>query len=184
MSSVLRLEGQAEQRDLLADQRAEVLLELADDAPLLQLVDLDHGGQQLEVVAGVAGELLQGRHVFWEAANPRSRCPRSGSCRRCAGRGPCRARPRATSAPTSSHTLAISLMKRDLRGEERVRGELDHLGRGDVGAHDRAVERLVELRDRVGRPGRARRPTPTTTRSGCMKSSTAEPSFRNSGFEA
>ena len=47
----VRLEGHAEQRDLLADQRAEVLLQLADRAPLLQLVDLDDRGEQLEVVA-------------------------------------------------------------------------------------------------------------------------------------
>ena len=35
----------------LADQRAQVLLQLADHAPLLQLVDLDDRVQQLEVVA-------------------------------------------------------------------------------------------------------------------------------------
>src|SRR4051794_28019369 len=52
------LEGHAEQRDLAPDERAEVLLELADGAPLLQLVDLDDGGEQLEVVAGVSCELL------------------------------------------------------------------------------------------------------------------------------
>ena len=44
MSSVFGLKASAEQRDRLADQRAEVLLQLADHAPLLQLVDLDDGG--------------------------------------------------------------------------------------------------------------------------------------------
>ena len=39
-----------------------------DDAPLLQLVHLDHGREQLEVVAGVAGELLQREDVLREAA--------------------------------------------------------------------------------------------------------------------
>ena len=53
------LERKAEQRDLLADERAEVLLELVDDPPLLKLVHLDHGVEELEVVAGVAGELFQ-----------------------------------------------------------------------------------------------------------------------------
>ena len=43
-----------------------MLLELADGSPLLQLIDLDDGGQELEVVAGVAGELLEGLDVFWE----------------------------------------------------------------------------------------------------------------------
>ena len=47
----VRLERQPEQRDPLPDERAEVLLELADHAPLLQLVDLDDGVQELEVVA-------------------------------------------------------------------------------------------------------------------------------------
>ena len=47
----VRLEREAEQRDALADERAEVLLELGDHAALLELVDLDHRGQQLEVVA-------------------------------------------------------------------------------------------------------------------------------------
>ena len=73
--------------------------------------------------------------------------------------------------------------ERDLGREEGVRRELDHLRGGDVGAHDRAPERLGERGDGVRRP-RRRVSEPTTTRSGCMKSATAEPSFRNSGLEA
>ena len=68
MSSVFGLKARPEQRDRLAAQLAEVLLELLDHAPLLELVDLDDRGQQLEVVAGVAGELLQRRDVLGEAA--------------------------------------------------------------------------------------------------------------------
>ena len=41
--------------------------------PLLQLVDLDHRGQELEVVAGVAGELLQRRGVLWKARAPEAK---------------------------------------------------------------------------------------------------------------
>ena len=63
----VRLEREAEQRDLLAHQRPEVLLELVHDAPLLQLVDLDHRVEQLEVVARVAGELLERGDVLGEA---------------------------------------------------------------------------------------------------------------------
>ena len=37
-----------------AAQRAEMLLQLPDHTPLLQLVDLDHAGQELERVARVA----------------------------------------------------------------------------------------------------------------------------------
>jgi hypothetical protein len=36
-----------------------VLLELADDPPLLQLVDLDDGVEQLEVVSRITGKLLE-----------------------------------------------------------------------------------------------------------------------------
>ena len=39
--------------------------------------------------------------------------------------------------------------ERDARHQERVRGQLDHLGRVDVGAHDRRVDRRVERRDGV-----------------------------------
>src|SRR3954468_655538 len=63
----VRLEGEAEQRDALAHERAEVLLELADHPPLLQLVDLDDRVEELEVVARVAGELLERAHIFWKA---------------------------------------------------------------------------------------------------------------------
>src|SRR4051812_15847874 len=65
----VRLEREAEQRDVLADERAEMLLELADDAALLELVDLDDGVEQLEVVAGVAGELLEGGDILGKAAS-------------------------------------------------------------------------------------------------------------------
>ena len=40
----------------------------------------------------------------------------------------------------------------DLGGQEGVRGELDHLRRADVRAHERRVERRVELHDRVAGP--------------------------------
>jgi len=53
MSSVFRLERQSEQRHAPADEATQVLVQLADHAALLQLVDLDHRRQQLEVIAGV-----------------------------------------------------------------------------------------------------------------------------------
>src|SRR4051812_3411165 len=55
----VRLEREAEQGHVLADERAEVLLELADDATLLELVDLDDGVEQLEVIARIACKLLE-----------------------------------------------------------------------------------------------------------------------------
>src|SRR5690349_11540148 len=44
-----------------------MLLELRHDAPLLQLVHLPHRVQQHELVARVAGELLERRYILWEA---------------------------------------------------------------------------------------------------------------------
>ena len=63
--------------------------------------------------------------------------------------------PRATSSDVGAGLLADVgdlVDERDLRGEERVGGELDHLRAGDVGAHERRVERRVELDDRVAGP--------------------------------
>ena len=68
MSSVLGLKARPSSAILLPTSDAEVLLQLADHAALLQLVDLDHRVEQLEVVAGVAGELLEGGDVLREAA--------------------------------------------------------------------------------------------------------------------
>src|SRR5207248_10638360 len=42
--------------------------------------------------------------------------------------------------------------ERDLRGQERVGGELDHLGAGDVGPHERGTEGRVEIDDGVAGP--------------------------------
>ena len=46
--------------------------------------------------------------------------------------------------------------ERDARHQEGVRRELDHLGRVDVGAHDRRVDRRVETRNRVAVLGMGR----------------------------
>ena len=72
--------------------------------------------------------------------------------------------------------------ERDQRRQQRVRGVLDHLGGRVVGARAAGVvrERRVDLAQRR-RCVRASMP-PSTMRSGCMKSSTASPSVRNSGF--
>ena len=73
----------------------------------------------------------------------------------------------------------------DLGRQQRVGDVLGHLRA--FGRHDQerllgAQERLVQLVQHVGRlPGRR---TPTTTRSGFMKSSIAAPSLRNSGLLA
>ena len=93
------------------------------------------------MVARVAGELLQGRDVLGEAAAAEADARRAGTTGRCAGRGPCRGRPRATSAPTSSQTFAISLMKLILVARKALDAYLTISARRDVGAHDRGAER-------------------------------------------
>ena len=61
MSSVFGLKARPSKRDAPAAQLIpQVALELADHLALLQLVHLDDGVQQLEVVAGVARDLLEG----------------------------------------------------------------------------------------------------------------------------
>ena len=86
-----------------------MLLQLPDDPPLLQLVDFDHRRQELKVVAGVAGQLLEGGDVFGEARTPVTDAgpEELGPIRRSR---PIPSATNPTSAPTSSHTLAISLM--------------------------------------------------------------------------
>ena len=85
-----------------------------------------------------------------------------------------------TLAPVSSQTLAISLMNEILVARKALDGELDHLGAGDVGAHERGVERRVELDDGVAGPVAV---VADDHAVGSRKSATAEPSLRNSGQE-
>src|SRR5206468_4875826 len=61
------LDGEAEEHHSLPAERTEVLDELPDHAALLELVHLDDGREQLEVVARVAGELLERGHILGEA---------------------------------------------------------------------------------------------------------------------
>ena len=151
MSSVFGLKARPSSADLLAHERAEVLLELGHHAPLLQLVDLDHRVEQLEVVARVAGELLERGDVLREA----------GAAEADPGLQELRADPvvEAHALGDLDHVGAGLLAdvgdlvdERDLRGQERVGGELDHLGALDVRAHERRVERRVEVDDRVAGP--------------------------------
>ena len=58
MSSVSGLKARPSRATRLPTSEPRCFSQLADHAALLQLVDLDHRVQQLEVVAGVAGELF------------------------------------------------------------------------------------------------------------------------------
>ena len=102
-------------------------LELADDTALLELVDLDDGGEELEVVAGVPGQLLERVHVLRETRPPE------------ANPGPQEVRADAVVEPHplchDRHVRPDLLAhvrdlvdERDLGGEEGIRAVLDHLG--------------------------------------------------------
>jgi hypothetical protein len=104
------LNARPEECDAASAKRPETPLELADHAALLELVHLDDGVQELEVVARVRRELLQGRASPSGSTSRRIRSLRGGT----------RADPTVeadalrdvvTSAPVASHTFAISLMK-------------------------------------------------------------------------
>src|SRR5919201_208117 len=61
------LEGESEERDRPVAETAEVRPQLPDDASLLELVHLDHRRQELEVIARVACQLLEGGDVLGKA---------------------------------------------------------------------------------------------------------------------
>ena len=130
--------------DALVVQVAEMRLELLDHAPLLELVHLDHGREQLEVVAGVPGELLERGDVLREAAAAEAE----------AGFEEVRPEPLVEADPVGhvddvrADQLADArdlVDEADPRREEGVRRELDHLRGGDVRLHDRRIERRVQL---------------------------------------
>ena len=144
----VRLERDPEQGDRLAAEAAELLLELPDHAPLLQLVHLDHGVQELEVVAGVGRQLLQRQRVLRETtpavADPGAEEARADPA----------VEPDALGHPDDVGAGRLADVRdlvdeADPRHQRRVRGELDHLGRGDVAADDRPVDPAVQLLDGV-----------------------------------
>ena len=156
MSSVFGLNASPSSATFLPAERAEVPLELRDHAPLLQLVHLDHRRQELEVVARVRRELLQRERVLREAraavADPGAQEVRAEPAVE-----PDALRDLDDVGAGRLADVRDLVDERDPRHQERVRGELDHLGRVDVAADDRRVERLVERRDARRRPPPRRR---------------------------
>ena len=125
-----------------------MLLELVHDAPLLELVYLDDRGEELEVVPSVRGQLLQRERVLREAAAA------------VADAGTQEVWPEPVVEPDSlgdlDHVGAERLAdirdlvdKADPRHEEGVRGELDHLRRGNVRMDDRSLQGPVQSRHRL-----------------------------------
>ena len=158
-----------------------MLLQLLHDAPLLQLVDLDHRAEQLEVVAAVAGQHLQRADVLGEA----------GAAISDPGTQEGWADPLIEPHPTCHLGLVGADLladvgdlvdEGDLGGEEGVGGELDHSCGGWRHRCRRSRRPAAEVAGhRVGGRLVARGSAPTTrfARSGWRKSSTAEPSSKD-----
>ena len=151
MSSVLGLKASPSSAISLPTSGPRCFWSFDDHAPLLQLVDLDHRVEQLEVVARVARQLLERRDVLGEARAAEAD-PRLQELRPDAVVEPHAARDLDDVGARLLADVGDLVDEGDLRGEERVGGELDHLGAADVGAHQRRVERRVELDHRVARP--------------------------------
>ena len=142
----VRLERHTEERDRRAAQLAEVLLQLRDHPPRLQLVHLDHRVDEVEVVAAVSREELEERDVLREAraavADARAQEVRPEPVVEPDG-----LRDRLDVRADELADVGNLVDEADARREERVRRELHHLRRGDVHVHDRRVERRMQLFD-------------------------------------
>ncbi len=146
MSSVSGLKARPQSAMRRSRSEPEVALELGDRAALLQLVDLDHGAQELEVVAAVAGQLLERGDVLREA---RAAEAEAGTQEARADPG---IEPHAAGDEVDVRADLLAHVRdlvdeRDLGRQERVRGVLDHLRGGHVGDQLGAAERAVERRD-------------------------------------
>ncbi len=173
------LEGEAEHADFLLAQDPERFADFLEEAFLLVGVDLLDFLQQREFVAEFARDADEGGDVLREA---RAAVADAG-----VEEGAADALVRAHAVGDALDVGAGGLADGgdgvdvgNLEGEEAVRGVLDQLGRVEVGDHDRRVEGLVDFAS-SGAMARSEE-TPTTMRSGFIKSSTAEPSRRNSGL--
>ena len=151
MSSVFGLKASPSSATRLPASAPRCSLQLADHAPLLQVVDLDHRVQQLEVIAGVAGQLLERVDVLGEAAAAEA----DPGLQELRADAVVEAHPARDLDDVGAGLLADVgdlVDERDLRRQEGVRGELDHLGARDVGAHERRLQRRVQLDDGVAGP--------------------------------
>jgi hypothetical protein len=126
-----------------------VLLQLRHRPAHLELVHLDHRGDEVEVVARVSGEQLQEGHVLREAgaaeADPGAQVVRADP--------PVEPHPAGDILDVGADQLADVrdlVDEADPGGEEGIGGQLDHLGRGDLHLHHRGVQVLVQRGDRLG----------------------------------
>jgi hypothetical protein len=124
--------------------------------------------EQLEVVAAVAGQLLERRDVLGEARAAEADAGLQELRADAVVEARCPWRPRRRSARFTSHTLAISLMNEIFVARNALERELDHLGEAMSVRHERRVRAARRDPRRRRRPSRRRRRL--TTRSGSRKS--------------
>src|SRR6266576_4709918 len=124
-----------------------MLLQLLHDTPLLELVHLDHGREQVEVVARVRSELFERERIFWKTgaavANPRAQEVWSEAM----------VEPDPLRNFDDVRTDRLAHVRnlgdeRDPGHEKCIRGELDHLGRRDVRPQYWRLDSPVERLDR------------------------------------
>jgi hypothetical protein len=183
MSSVFGLKARPHTPKVLpARSLSSVLAQLADQDQLLGVVDALGAGDDLEAVAVLAGGGQERADVLGEA---RAAVADAGE------------QELGADARVGAHAAADQLdvgadavgqvghvvHERDAGREVGVAGVLGELGRARVHEDDAVVgpaERLVEAVEGLARCSSV---VPMMMRSGCMKSSTAAPSLRNSGLE-
>ena len=125
-----------------------MLLQLCHRPAHLEVVHLDDGGHQVEVVAGVAREQLQEGDVLRETAAPVAE-PGAEVVR---ADTPVEAHAAGDVLDVGADQLADVgdlVDEADAGGQVGIGRELDHLGRGDVGADDLGIETVVKRHDRV-----------------------------------
>ena len=130
-----------------------------------------------------AGRSTPGLRRLWESNAPRNR-PRERNWKPMRWSWPMPRRTSLMSAPQPLAQVGHLVDEADLGGEHGVGHVLGHFGAsGDMTRNGRSVRRngASSFAQHLGASGRR---TPTTTRSGFMKSSIAAPSLRNSGLLA
>ena len=111
----------------------------------MQLVDLNHAGQQLERIARITRELLECRDVLREATTAIANAwPQKALTDARVHAHPAR---HLLHIGTDALTDVRNLVDEgDLRRQKCVRGELNHLGRSNISRQNRSVEVLIEAR--------------------------------------
>jgi len=145
------LEGQPQQADRLAPQiAAKQLVHLEHRRLALEVIDLDHGFQELRVLAAHLSHVLERLDILGEAgaAVAHPGVQETGADALVEAHA---ARHFDHVRPQTLADVGDLVDEADLGRQEGVGGVLDHLRRAQVGDHDRGAQRQVKLGHRVRR---------------------------------